>query len=196
MIETRVGDGTYACERSTFLSRPLMWAIISSCKSEAQELVDARRLIEVELAGLAAERATTADLEEIGKHLDELEEIGTNVGQNTIRRADLDRFLRADIGFHLAIAEASHNNILKNALLLIRNLLQHWIADTAQDEDALANTLEQHQQIFMAIAKKNQLAARSAMVHHLQQIPSFLQESSGAQTSGGALAQEQDEVVS
>jgi GntR family transcriptional regulator, transcriptional repressor for pyruvate dehydrogenase complex len=176
MIETRVGDGTYACERSTFLSRPLMWAILSSCKSEARELVDARRLIEVELAGLAAERATTDDLEEIGKHLDELEKIGTNAGQNTIRQTDLDRFLRADIGFHLAIAEASHNNVLKNALLLIRNLLQHWIADTAQDEDALAKTLEQHQQIFMAIAKKNQSAARSAMVHHLQQIPSFLQE--------------------
>jgi GntR family transcriptional repressor for pyruvate dehydrogenase complex len=200
MIETRVGDGTYACERSTFLSRPLMWAIISSCKSEAQELVDARRLIEVELAGLAAERATTADLQEIGKHLEELEKMSTRAGEKRIHQADLDRFLRADIGFHLAIAEASHNNILKNALLLIRNLLQHWIADTARDEDALANTLEQHQQIFMAIAKKNQLAARSAMMHHLQQIPSFLLENSDApsdaQASGGMSAEEKDEVIS
>jgi GntR family transcriptional repressor for pyruvate dehydrogenase complex len=195
MIETRVGDGTYACERSTFLSRPLMWAIISSCQSEAQELLDARRLIEVELAGLAAERATTADLEEIGKHLEELERISPHVSEKRILQADLDRFLRADIGFHLAIAEASHNNILKNALLLIRNLLQRWIADTAQDDDALANTLEQHQQIFMAIAKKNQMAARSSMMRHLQQLPSFLQESTVSPAAGGMIAEEQNEVV-
>ena len=137
---------------------------------------------------------------EIGKHLEELEKMSTRAGEKRIHQADLDRFLRADIGFHLAIAEASHNNILKNALLLIRNLLQHWIADTARDEDALANTLEQHQQIFMAIAKKNQLAARSAMMHHLQQIPSFLLENSDApsdaQASGGMSAEEKDEVIS
>jgi DNA-binding FadR family transcriptional regulator len=81
-------------------------------------------------------------------------------------------------------------------LLLIRNLLQRWIADTAQDDDALANTLEQHQQIFMAIAKKNQMAARSSMMRHLQQVPSFLQEPTVSPAGSGMIAEEQNEVVS
>jgi DNA-binding FadR family transcriptional regulator len=38
-----------------------------------EELVEARNLIEVELAGLAAPRATVAGIEEIGAHLDEME---------------------------------------------------------------------------------------------------------------------------
>src|SRR6267143_212868 len=46
MIETRLGDGTFVCHRSEFLSRPLLWAITSSDRSEARELVEARRLIE------------------------------------------------------------------------------------------------------------------------------------------------------
>jgi GntR family transcriptional regulator, transcriptional repressor for pyruvate dehydrogenase complex len=196
MIETRVGDGTYACARSTFLSRPLLWAIMSSCESEAQELVDARRLIEVELAGLAAERATTEDLAEIGRHLEELEKMAAHANQKRILQADLDRFLRADIGFHLAIADASHNSILRNALLLIRNLLQQWIADTAGDEDALVDTLVDHQQIFMAIAKRNELAARSEMKRHLQKIPSFLLQTSALAEVGSMLTEEQDEVAS
>src|SRR5580693_10637018 len=58
MIETRLGDGTYVCKRSDFFARPLLWAIASSGEAEAHELSEARKLIEVELAGLAAKRAT------------------------------------------------------------------------------------------------------------------------------------------
>src|SRR5438132_1228274 len=68
MIETRLGDGTFVCGRSEFLSRPLLWAITGSVPAEGHELVEARRLIEVELVGLAAERATAQDLKEVGHH--------------------------------------------------------------------------------------------------------------------------------
>src|SRR2546430_10730710 len=70
MIETRLGDGTYVCNKSEFFSRPLLWAITSSSATDVHELVEARKLIEVELAGLAAERATGEDLKQIGIHLD------------------------------------------------------------------------------------------------------------------------------
>src|SRR5579871_6100944 len=62
MIETRLGDGTYVCKRSDFFSRPLLWAIASSSETDARELIEARILIEVELAGLAADHATADDL--------------------------------------------------------------------------------------------------------------------------------------
>lgn len=184
MIETRVGDGTYAAERSNFLSRPLLWAIISSSESEAQELVDARTLIEVELVGLAAQRATTTDLAEIGKCLDKLEAAGS----------DLEKVQRADIAFHLAIADASHNNVLRHALLLIRNLLRHWIADTLQIEGAVAKTIAEHHQIFVAIAKKDELTARSAMQRHLRYLPSFLLEPSPSLVEP-VMAERQDEFA-
>src|SRR5881296_2371025 len=62
LIEIRLGDGTYVCRRSDFLSRPLLLAITTSSPAEAYELVHARKVIEVELAGLAAEHATPEDL--------------------------------------------------------------------------------------------------------------------------------------
>src|SRR4029077_12198635 len=73
MIETRLGDGTFVCQRSEFLSRPLLWAITGSDPVETQELVEARRLIEVELVGLAAERATAENLKELSGNLDLME---------------------------------------------------------------------------------------------------------------------------
>jgi len=170
MIETRLGDGTYVCQRSEFLSRPLLWAITSSSDTEIQELVEARKLIEIELAGLAAERATPSDLKEIGVHLDQME--------SSIE--DLDQFQRSDIAFHLAIAQASHNRILMNALLLIRNLLQNWIGSALRIEGVAQKALNQHQRIFMGIAKKNASAARAEMQTHLQEMANFLLQSQRA----------------
>ena len=176
MIETRLGDGTYVCERSEFLSRPLLWAITSSSEGEAQELVEARQLIEVELAGLAAERANSTDLKEIGVHLDRMES----------SLHDAEQFLRSDIAFHLAVAQASHNNILMNALLLIRNLLHNWISSALRTAGVAEKALEQHQRIFLAIAKKNPAAARSAMQTHLQDMANLLLASEKVQKGRGS----------
>src|SRR5229473_5381143 len=95
MIETRLGDGTYVCPRSDFLARPLLWAITGSSETEADELIEARKLIEGELVGLAAERATSEELKDIGESLDRMEQA----------LAKPEEFLRADIDFHLAIAK-------------------------------------------------------------------------------------------
>jgi GntR family transcriptional repressor for pyruvate dehydrogenase complex len=163
MIETRLGDGTYVCQRSEFLSRPLLWAITSSSETEVHELVEARKLIETELAGLAAERATADDLKQIGAHLDRMER-SVNV---------TSEFLQADIEFHLAVGQAAHNNILMNALHLIRNLLQEWIGSTLQAEGIAQRALEHHKAIFVAVAKKNGPAARAAMAAHLEEMARF-----------------------
>jgi len=176
MIETRLGDGTYVRHRSDFLSRPLLWAITGSALSEIHELVEARRLIEVESAGFAAERATAEDLKEIGNHLDRME---ANLN-------DVKTFQEADIGFHLAVGQAAHNRILHNALQLIRNLMQQWIGETLTLPGVAMEALEQHKQIFLALAKRSPERAKAAMAQHLTSMACHLQEAENQVTSGAA----------
>jgi GntR family transcriptional regulator, transcriptional repressor for pyruvate dehydrogenase complex len=164
MIETRLGEGTFVCSRSDFFARPLLWAITGSDVTDARELIEARKLIEVELAGLAAERATPDDLSRIGEKLDQMESA----------LHDRDRFLEGDIGFHLAIAQAGHNRILFNAILLIRNLMQQWVHSALEQEDAAQKAFDQHKQIFIAIAQRNIPKARSAMEKHLDAMARYL----------------------
>ena len=97
MIETRLGDGTYVCKRSDFFSRPLLWAIASSSEADARELVEARTLIEVELAGLAAEHANAEHLKELTQYLDRMIKAKNNPSD----------FVQADVDFHLAIGRAA-----------------------------------------------------------------------------------------
>jgi GntR family transcriptional regulator, transcriptional repressor for pyruvate dehydrogenase complex len=158
IIEMRVGEGTFICHRSDFLSHPLLWAIAGSGVTEANELIEARKLIEVELAGLAADRSTPSDLQQIGIQMDAME-------------ASLDstsKFLEADIAFHLAIGQAGHNRVLLNSLHLIRNLMQQWVRISLEQHAGVANmALDQHRAIYLAVSKRNPAKAREAMQSHL-----------------------------
>jgi GntR family transcriptional repressor for pyruvate dehydrogenase complex len=166
MIETRLGDGTYVCHRSEFLSRPLLWAITSSRATDLRELVEARSLIEVQLAGFAAQRANSDEVKEIRSHLDQME-------------ASLDdnlAFQKADISFHLAVAAAARNRVLQNALQLTRNLIQGWIGQSLTHKGVAAQAFQHHKKIFLAIAKKNPEQARAAMRNHLDEMAQHLKD--------------------
>src|SRR6185437_12069399 len=63
MLDSRVGDGTFVCPRSEFLSRPLLWAFTGTDHEELQEIMEARTIIEESLAGLAATRGTAEEIE-------------------------------------------------------------------------------------------------------------------------------------
>jgi GntR family transcriptional regulator, transcriptional repressor for pyruvate dehydrogenase complex len=164
MIETRLGDGTFVCHRSEFLSRPLLWAITSSRPSDLRELVEARCLIEVELAGFAAERAFAAELKTIRGHLDQMQ----------ASLSDADAFQKADVGFHLAIAAAAHNRVLHNALQLTRNLIESWIGRSLTQKGVADEALSHHKRIFLAIAAKDSEKAKAAMRRHLDKMAGHL----------------------
>jgi GntR family transcriptional repressor for pyruvate dehydrogenase complex len=163
MIETRLGDGTYVCKRSDFFSRPLLWAIASGSEADVRELVEARILIEVELAGLAAERAKPANLKELAELLGRMEKAKKNPQE----------FVQADVNFHLVIARAASNSILMNALHLIRNLLQQWILSAVGVKGVPEKACAQHKRLLLAIKSGNGLAARKEMRKHLSDMAGF-----------------------
>ncbi len=163
MIETRLGDGTYVCKRSEFFSRPLLWAIASSSEADARELIEARMLIEVELAGLAAEHAKADNLKELAEHLEMMVKA----------KKDPQKFVQSDVNFHLAIGRAASNGILMNALQLIRNLLQQWILSAVAVEGVPGKACAQHKRVLLAITNKDSVAARKEMRKHLQDMAAF-----------------------
>jgi GntR family transcriptional repressor for pyruvate dehydrogenase complex len=157
MIEIRLGDGTYVRKRSEFFSTPLLWAIASSPAVDIEELVAARKLIEVELAGLAAEHASPAQLKEIRAYLDRMKQ----------EKGNPDEFIQADLNFHLAIGNAASNGILLNALQLIRNLLHEWMLRAVAIKGVYEQAYEQHERVLLAIKNRDEQGARKAMRNHL-----------------------------
>jgi GntR family transcriptional repressor for pyruvate dehydrogenase complex len=178
MIETRLGDGTYVCKRSEFFSRPLLWAIASSSEADARELVEARTVIEVELAGLAAEHATADDLKQIAEQLEQM----------VREKRNEKEFVRADINFHIAIGRAAANSILMNALHLIRNLLHKWILGAVGTRGVPEKACAQHRRILDAIRKRDRAAARKEMRRHLLDMAAFVPRKSIRRPTGDRAA--------
>jgi GntR family transcriptional repressor for pyruvate dehydrogenase complex len=164
LIESRVGAGTFVRKRSDFLSRPLLWAIAGSSSTDVIEIVESRLVLEVELAGFAATRANEADIQTIEESIEELK---SNI-------ADAGSLLEADLKFHLAIAEAAHNQVLFNAVLMIRNLMRQWMLVTLHIPGIVEKVIEQHTAICGAIKARDSVQARDQMRRHLEEMGALL----------------------
>lgn len=159
MVDSRVGDGTFVCPRSEFLSRPLLWAFTGTDNQELQEIMEARILIEENLAGLAAQRATKEEIAAIGE--------AVQMMQTSIARTE--PILEADMAFHLAIAQASHNNVLAKSVQLLRNLMRQWLYYKVMMPHVAPIVLKRHVAIYRAIAARKPVAARREMRLHLEE---------------------------
>jgi DNA-binding FadR family transcriptional regulator len=100
LLDCRQGDGTYVratSELSGAVRRRLATA-------ELIEILEVRRGLEVEAARLAAARRTDADLAVIGAALER---------RDAARAAgDHGEFVEADLAFHTAVVDATHNRVL------------------------------------------------------------------------------------
>jgi len=176
LLESRVGDGTFVCPRTEFLSRPLLWALTGTDHVELHDIMEARMLIEEDLAGLASERALPEEIEAIGRTISAMREAIAS-GQPIV---DID------MAFHLAVAQAAHNVPMRNAVQLLRNLLKHWISLKLTIDSIPGLVLRQHIVIHGAIKARKPAAARKAMYEHLANTARLLarivEESAPAQT--------------
>jgi GntR family transcriptional repressor for pyruvate dehydrogenase complex len=152
------GRGTFVADRSGFLVGPIALGFDSSLPLDS--LIDARKLIEVQIARLAAKRSNRSSVRVMEEHL-ALMRKGAQSGNS-------EEYLRGDVAFHFAIADAAQNPVLTQFLTLIRNLMRQWVALVQGMSGVADEALEQHREILDAIAAGNERLAGEAMELHLE----------------------------
>ncbi len=161
MLEVHHGDGYYvsASLQQDFL---LTWqSLIERHEYLGTDVLDFRRSLESTMAALAAERRTDTDLERLAFWLDELEAAYAN--------KQIHAQSEADVGFHQAVAEATHNVLFAQLSgSLLRMLHQHTQQNLANMFGVAKKPelIAQHRAIFEAIKKQQPVkAAKMAGVH-------------------------------
>jgi len=124
------------------------------------ELLELRKILEVEAAGLAAERATDDDLQAIGQAIQRYE---ATLG-------DAEKRLMADIDFHAAIINATKNNLLAVVLEPVAELLRSSRMATLGAPSGMEKSRVAHARIWDALQKKDAIQARRAMRQHLDEV--------------------------
>jgi GntR family transcriptional repressor for pyruvate dehydrogenase complex len=156
LIEVRQGDGTYLKRTdSPLLPLAIEWGLLLGAK-HSHDLVEARAELEVLVAGLAAERRDEAALEELRRCVAVMKATTAN-----------DEFVKADVAFHLQIAQATGNQSLLQIMRSIRSLLEVWITRVAYTPGTRPATRDEHAAVLEAIEARDADAARRAMGGHM-----------------------------
>jgi GntR family transcriptional repressor for pyruvate dehydrogenase complex len=158
LLEVREGLGTFVAQNyEPFISHALLVSSVIGGQT-ARELHEVRAHVEPFCARLAAERATPAHLDEIAATLARQREALDSV----------DRFLDADVAFHLAIAQASENRVLVEMLRAVRALTMARMATLLAARRDMPRSYGEHERIYEAVAGRDPARAEAAMAAHLQ----------------------------
>lgn len=170
LVEMKQGEGTYIkgyeAENVTF---PLTTAILMN-KKDVADLLEVRKIIETGAASAAAKKRTAVNLAAMESALEAMKDAhgDEKVGE------------KADMDFHVAIAEASQNPLLVNLLNQVSGIMIETMKETRRlwlfsRQTTSEQLREEHVAIFNAISEGDEIKASKAMLTHLENVEKILE---------------------
>jgi GntR family transcriptional regulator, transcriptional repressor for pyruvate dehydrogenase complex len=160
LIESRVGGGTYARKDMLEATISPIARILAAEIDQAGEPLEVRRILEPQIAWLAAERATPEDLAELERCLEE-QQSRVAAAQPTVEQDEM---------FHSAIAKATRNRVLEQLVGVINNLIKPSRLNPPRTTEDYIRTLLGHKSILEAIRRHDQQAAFDCMADHIDTV--------------------------
>lgn len=178
ILGTRVGEGTfvlsfnfrkYISEVSEFTMQP----------EQESDIKDFRKLIEIECARLAIEKATEKELAVLKKLSDRCKVVGTRLNESysdrSVEKETYIEYADADLDFHYQICKMSHNTLYMNSFNLasksiyryILKILEenyvNWISTGGGGDNYWA--LNEHETLYTSIRDKDFKTCKKVYLH-------------------------------
>jgi GntR family transcriptional repressor for pyruvate dehydrogenase complex len=173
VVSQRVGDGTYLnAPAPSILAEPMEFLILLDGIG-FEELMDARLIVEPELAARAAARATPQNRAALRESLVRMQE----------SQDDHAQLVEEDLTFHRTIFQMADNRVCNIMFSMIHQSLHQLMDITSQMVD-LDHTLKLHNRIYAAIRRGDPDEARSRMFAHLTDAKGLLARASESRLLG------------
>ena len=137
------------------------------------EYLECRRILEVEAAGLAAERADEAAVAALEEAFERMRLTAEGARDNP---AGERLYREADVAFHRAVVSAAGNPVLGRMTQPIHRALSETFAALARPHMRFERGLPEHERILAAVRAGDGDAAREAMRAHLLTVERYLRE--------------------
>lgn len=157
VVQSRHGAGTFIRGGPPMLGSEPLSFLAALHGFSRDEMFEARRVLEVGVAGLAAERATG----------DQLATISEEITGMYASMDDPQAFLVHDIRFHRAVATASGNPILASLVEMVSGIFYEQRRRTASHGSDLKEAADLHRGLYNALRQRDPDRARRAMDEHL-----------------------------
>jgi GntR family transcriptional repressor for pyruvate dehydrogenase complex len=157
VLDVRHGVGTFVADGPPELGKSSLSLLGALHGFQSWQMFEARRILESELAALAAERGREQHFAALSEEVAEMYATVDN---------PID-YLIHDVRFHRVIAQASGNPILAALMETITSALYDERRKTAERSRDLKESADLHREIFRAIRSRNASEARAVMERHL-----------------------------
>jgi len=159
LVRSRQGSGVFVTEPPAHRALAFDPTVLESMDAVVQ-MVELRRVIEGEMAALAAQRATRTQVAAIKRALAAIDD-ATERGELGVDQ---------DLAFHRSVGEATGNPQFVRLLAILEAYLRDAMTVTKGHEskraDFMAQVRREHRAILSAIADGNAKAARAAAIEH------------------------------
>ncbi len=160
LVEVRHGVGTFITEPLPEHASEQLTQLFYRQNKSIWEVHEVRRILEPELAAIAAERISREDLAELKGILTQMQESCDNA----------ERFVELDQAFHNAIAAATQNAMFSLILMPVMNIILENRKLGSIVPGAMEQTVVDHDAVVKAIEAKDPMKARLAMIEHLHRV--------------------------
>lgn len=162
LVEIRPGVGTFVQHGMNKILRQSLGRLTQiDQKSGLANLMQVREILEPEIAAIAAEKATSEDIDAM---------------QIAIKRMndamdDMEDYIAADHEFHLALARATHNDLIVSLIdSIVDSLGEQRRQIFSYADEGPKNGQIHHIRIFQAVKKADRELSRRQMIAHLLQV--------------------------
>lgn len=153
VIESRHGRGTYVCDGPPTLDDQPLHMLARLHKLSGDQMVEARKALEVAAAGFAATRATR----------EQVQTLSTIVDSMSDAEQDPESFLAHQAEFHRTLAKASGNPILTALLDMLPLHPQTPRVVGRNRDERLRKILGAHRRVYLALRARDPIRSRAAM---------------------------------
>lgn len=164
ILKTLPQSGTYVAGIGIIALEGLMTDILELEEHDFHSLVETRVLLERRACYNAAKKRTANDIIHLTNALDAYE-AKVRSGKSAVEE---------DLLFHIKIAEASKNNVLKSLLMIITpDIFKNYNHYKVCNDKIHLRALDEHRTILNHIIDQNPLEAKKAMTKHLEDVLEF-----------------------
>lgn len=176
LLDVQVGRGTFVTAATTDHVVESMSLLLRDSRNAPEQLQEAREIIEVPIARLAA-------LHRDATHIAQLRELLVRMeSQRLMSRA----FIDADSEFHLALARATGNPVLEIVSRTLLSMLRAERVFMVGFRDEIRGAIDSHRRIVDAVEAADPDSAGAAMRAHLVHVSEVLRSLRGPAPVGGA----------
>jgi GntR family transcriptional repressor for pyruvate dehydrogenase complex len=157
LVESRPGKGTWV--RLDAMESVIHPSFITNRfgSIDVETIYEARLMLEVALAELAAKKASPAEIQEIRRRFDAAQEV----------IHDNEEFAKRDWDFHMAIAKAGKNILIETFYNLSREMLLEFIIDIIKLPSVKEDASSYHRTQVEAIENHDVEGSRQAAQDHM-----------------------------